>query len=286
MERFIRFGVTLLFALAVSTFALSGTPAQAPPDEQPELVQASAVLTVSESKRLIGKAVARMPIVKQALEEGMVIITTGTTNTYVAEEILGEKVEHGAFVTGKVYPAKGAKRLKPSKRIRPLVLKKGKLIEGLSLEDACKELGAGDVVIKGANALDYKNKTAAVLIGHPSSGTIGTVMPYVVARKAHLVIPVGLEKLVAGDLVDIASKMRAPVKSLARVPSMFLVTGDIVTELEALKLLANVEPFHAASGGIGGAEGAVRLVFRGKKENVEKAQQIIRSIQGEPPFVE
>ena len=52
--------------------------------DQGEIVQARAVLTVSESKKLIAKAVAQMPIVKAALENGMVIITKGTTNTYVA----------------------------------------------------------------------------------------------------------------------------------------------------------------------------------------------------------
>jgi len=64
------------------------------------------------------------------------------------------------------------------------------------------------VVIKGANALDYKNKLAAVNILDPFGGTTGITMPLIVARKAHLVIPVGLEKLVAGDIVDLTLKMR------------------------------------------------------------------------------
>jgi len=67
---------------------------------------------------------------------------------------------------------------------------------------------------------------------------------------------------------------------------MFLLTGHIVTELEALKLLADVSPFQAAAGGIGGAEGSVRLVCRGTKQNVENALKLAKQIQGEPPFVE
>ena len=39
-------------------------------------------------------------------------------------------------------------------------------------------------------------------------------MPFIVARKVHLVIPVGLEKLVAGDIVDLTLKMREPMESL------------------------------------------------------------------------
>ena len=228
-----------------------------------------------------------MPVVKKALEKGTVIIAKGTTNTYVAEEILGRKIEKGAYVLGRVYPAKGGKRLNPDIAAIPeFVLKNGKLVEGSSLADAVKQLKAGDVVIKGANALDYKNKTAGVMIGSSTGGTTGTLMPYVVARKAHLVIPVGLEKLVAGNVVDMTNMMREPMESLHNLPSMFLLTGEIVTEIEALKILTDVSAFQVAAGGIGGAEGAVWLVLRGTAEAVKKALELVQSIQGEPPFVE
>lgn len=256
--------------------------------DQQRIVQAEAILTVSESKRLIAKAVARMSIVKQALKSGMVIIARGTTNTYVAEEILRRKISKGAFVTGRVYPAKGGMRIKsPAEQLAEIVIRDGKAAKGVSLEDALGKLNPGDVVIKGANLLDYGNKTAGVLIGHPESGTIGKIMPYVVARKAHLVIPIGLEKAAAGNAVEISNMLREPVESVGgQVCSMLAVTGHIITEIEALDILADVSAFQAGAGGIGGAEGAVRLVFRGTTENVEAALKLIESIQGEPPFVE
>jgi len=99
--------------------------AEKPKDEK--TVQAQIVLTVSESKRLIAKAVARMPIVKHALKNGMVIIAKGTTNTYVAEELLGRKIAHGAYVLGRTYPEKAGKKLQPVEDIKELVLVKGKL---------------------------------------------------------------------------------------------------------------------------------------------------------------
>ena len=49
-------------------------------------------LTVAESKRLIAKGVAAHPAVRQALENGLVAIAKGTTNGYVAEEILGQQI--------------------------------------------------------------------------------------------------------------------------------------------------------------------------------------------------
>ena len=251
-----------------------------------DLVQARAVLTVAEGKRLIGRAVAQMPMVRRALSEGMLIITRGTTNTYVAEEILGKKLKPGAFVTGRTLPEKGGKRLPRVTRRLEIVLVKGKVRDDLAFADAVAKLKPGDVVIKGANALDYQNRTAGVLIGAPNSGTTGTFMPYVVAKKAHLVVPVGLEKQVTGNLIETSSKLREPMEGLNRVPSMFpLIGARIVTELEALNILAGVEAFQAAAGGIGGAEGASWVVFRGTRDQVQKALRVVDQIQGEPPFV-
>jgi hypothetical protein len=215
----------------------------------------------------------------------MVIIGKGTTNAYVAEEITGKKVERAAFVRGRIQPAKGGKKLPDVKAAPDVILERGKVLD-LPLAEAVKKLKPGDVVIKGGNALDYKNKLVGVNIGAPDAGTAGATMPYVVARKAYLVIPIGLEKLVAGDLVDLSLKMREPIESLNGLQSMFLLTGEIVTELEAIHVLTGATAFQCSAGGIGGAEGSVWLVFRGTKEQVTKALKLVQSIQGEPPYVE
>jgi len=273
-------------ALVIVRFILPGLLwAAEPPASSPSIVQAQAILTVSESKRLIAKAVKEMPIVKDALANGMVIIIKGTTNRYVAEEITGQKIEKAAFVRGRIEPEKGGKHIPEVKVLPDVVLEKGKVVD-IPLADAVKKLKPRDVVIKGANALDYKNKLAAVNIGDPSGGTTGISLPYVVARKAYLVIPVGLEKLVAEDIVDLTLKMREPVETLNGLQSMFLLTGEIVTELEAINILTGATAFQCSAGGIGGAEGSVWLVFRGTKEQVTKALDLVHSIQGEPPYIE
>ena len=275
-----------LVAVAMLVPAARALPEAAVHEDRQDIVQAQVVLTVSESKRLIAKAVAQMPIVQRALKDGVVIIAKGTTNTYVAEEITGEKIPHGAYVYGRTYPAKGGKQLPPVEAIGEVVLIKGKRQADMKLDEAVQKLELGDVVIKGANALDYANKTAGVMIGSRTGGTSGTIMPYVVARKAHLIIPVGLEKQTAWPVMDIANRMREPVESLNDIPSMFLLTGHIVTEIEALELLSGVSAFQAGAGGIGGAEGSVRLIVRGKRQQVEEALRIVETVQGEPPFVE
>ena len=286
-------GVIFLFVIAIGGQLLfSGILSAA------EIVQSGAILTVAESKRLIGKAVAQMPIVKNALANGMVIIIKGTTNAYVAEEITGKKADHAAFVTGRIEPEKGAKNLPQVKAVNHIILEKGKVVD-IPLPEAAKKLKAGDVVIKGANALDYKNKMAATNILHPEGGTLGATFPIVVARKAHLVIPVGLEKLVAGDMVDLTLKMREPMESLPapsgssssafpghNIPSMWLLTGEIVTELEAIKILTGATAFQCSAGGISGAEGGAWLVFRGTRDQVHKAMDLAHSVQGEPSYTE
>jgi len=249
----------------------------------PKIVQAQAILTVADGKRLIAKGVARMPIVQKALKDGMVIIVKGSTNAYVTEEITGKKVDHAAFVRGRTEPTKGGKKLPDVKALPDVVIEKGKVVD-LPLEEAVKKLKAGDVVIKGANALDYRNKLAAVNIGHPAGGTTGITYPYVVARKAHLIIPVGLEKVVVGDVADLTLKMREPIESLNGLHSMFLVAGNIVTELEAIEILTGAKAFQSSAGGISGAEGGSWIVFRGDRATVNKALKLVQSIQGEPPY--
>lgn len=285
----------VLVAILILQWVFAGMLTAAEPAK---IVQSGAILTVAESKRLIGKAVAQMPIVKNALANGMVVIIKGTTNAYVAEEISGKKADHAAFVTGRIEPEKGTKNLAPAKPVNHLILEKGQIVD-IPLPDAVKKLNAGDVVIKGANALDYKNKMAAVNILDPAGGTTGITMPFIVARKAHLVIPVGLDKLVAGDIADLTLKMREPIESLPAppgpsptpfpgyvIPSMWILTGEIVTELEAIKMLTGATAIHANSGGVSGAEGAVWLVFRGTQDQVKKALDLARSIHGEPPYTE
>ena len=293
MKKVLR-GVVFLLVIAIGgPLLFAGILSAAEPDK---IVQSGAILTVAESKRLIGKAVAQMPIVKNALANGMVIIIKGTTNAYVAEEITGNKTDHTAFVTGRIEPEKGTKNLPQVKPINHLILEKGKVVD-IPLPEAAKKLKAGDVVMKGANALDYKNKLAATNILDPAGGTLGATFPIIVARKAHLVIPVGLEKLVAGDMVDLTLKMREPMESLPapagssssafpgyNVPSMWLLTGEIVTELEAIKILTGATAFQSSAGGISGAEGGLWLVFRGTPDQVKKALELVKSIQGEPPY--
>ncbi len=250
-------------------------------------MQANIVLTVSESKRLIAQGVAVLPCVKRALESGLLVISTGSTNAYVLEEILGEAIEKAAYLTGRTMPTVMKEKPNFPKRMKDVVLRNGEIVEELDRYSGAEQLQAGDVFIKGANALNYEGKIAGITIGGPGSGgTIGAVLGPIISRRATLVIPVGLEKLVAHDIFEIANTLAEGDELANRVPTLFPVSGTIVTEIEALELLfPGLRALHVASGGVLGAEGSVRLLLCGSDEIVKNALELLESIQGEPPIL-
>lgn len=245
-------------------------------------MQADVTLTVAEGKRLIAKGVAALPQVVKAKKQGLIVISTGSTNAYVVEEILGYSIEKRAYLTGHVKPA--GVELELPEKLSDVVLKDGKLLEGIDRYEAARQLKAGDVFIKGANALNYDKKVAGVTAVSLSGGTVGGCLGFIVGQKATLVIPVGLEKLVVHDIQEIARVITRGDEQANEIPSLFPITGIIVTELEALQLLTGARAWHVASGGLAGAEGGIRLLLDGDREDVKKALDLIESIHGEPPF--
>jgi hypothetical protein len=49
-----------------------------------------------------------------------------------------------------------------------------------TINDVYCSLREGDVILKGANALDLLHNRAAVLVGHPEAGTVALVLQAVV----------------------------------------------------------------------------------------------------------
>lgn len=241
-------------------------------------------LTVSEGKRLIAKGVAALPPVKEAMANGTVLVTKGSTNAYVAEELLGESIRKGSYVLGRTVPAKADTSDVFTGNIPEVVFVKGQKAE-LSMQDAVKQMQRGDVVIKGANALNYESGVAGLLVGHPQGGTIATVIGTFYGTGLHLIVPVGLEKEITEDILDLAEMISSdPETSREGMPSLWPIQGEIVTEIEALELLTGVEAHQIAAGGVCGAEGAIWLAVWGMPEEVAAAKALVESIQGEPAF--
>lgn len=239
-------------------------------------------LTVSESKRLIARGVAQADLVRRALEHGTVAVGSGTTNGYIIEELTGERIDKTAMVTGRTLPA-GYQGQPLSYTGEDLVIRKGERIRNVKANDTIKEMGPGDVFIKGANAINHERGQAAVLIGHPTGGSVGAILGTIVARRIRLLHPAGLEKSVPGDLAAVAAMINGDPEG--KGPTLWLVPGMLFTEIEALRILAGVRAVPAGAGGVGGAEGAVWLALFGTTAELDRAQQILESVRGEPPFV-
>jgi hypothetical protein len=243
-------------------------------------------------KRLIGKALAAHPAVISALQKGTVVIVAGTTNSYVAEEILESIGQKDKFARRRFfrgislpphYKTTDAGRLAGDNEFPgDVVIRDGLWQEGKTINDVAAELKEGDVIIKGANALDTVHKRAAILIGNLQGGTITVALSAVVGRRVRLLIPIGLEKRIPGDLDEIANKVNTPGNKGFR---LLPVPGEVLTEIEALKLLTGAKAEMIAAGGISGAEGCVWLAIEGSPEQVQQAEKLIQSVSSEPPFI-
>lgn len=241
-------------------------------------------LTVSESKRLIAKGISELPIVKNKLQKGMIIVTKGTTNTYIAEELIGQSIEHGSFLTGHFVPEGQIELNRDKEKISEIILKDGKQLD-VTYVEALKMLQPGDIVFKGGNLLNYSKKQAAVCIGAPDGGTTYRFLPYIGDDKAQLIIPIGLEKETSANLEVYEDALNAGNERMNFVPKLYLYkTGMIFTEIEAIRQFADVKVFPYGVGGVAGREGGVSLVVAGTKDEVEKVLELVKSIQGENPF--
>ncbi len=246
-------------------------------------MKAAFTLTPAESRRLIAKAVAQMDEVQRALKIAYVIMCGGTTNGFVAREILGRTdIEPQRYTAGT-----NTNRLlcvtNPEDRINPIILHKGKAVE-ISIQDALADFHINTVVIKGANAVDPEGNVGVCTSGF-DGGTIAATIGTVTSQGLRYIVPVGLEKLVP-SVLDSALYTGAKTLdyTLGADFGMYCLSGaKVVTEIQALHILAGVEAKHVASGGIGGSEGSVVLVALGEAAQVGKAIEIVEAIKGEPP---
>jgi hypothetical protein len=244
----------------------------------------SFVLTVAEGKRLIARGVAALPAVQQAMADGIVVVTKGSTNAYVAEELLGAPIAKGAYVLGRTLPAQANTSGVFAGNLPEVIFVHGQQSE-LTLKEVVLQMKCGDVVIKGANALNRESGTVGLLVGHPEGGTLGVILGSAYGKGLHLICPVGLEKEISEDIQDVAARInQEPETSRPGMPSLWPYQPEIVTELEALELLTGVEAHQIGAGGLCGAEGGNWLAVWGDEEQIAATKALIESLQGEPAF--
>ena len=239
-----------------------------------------------------------MPEVKRAMEGGKILIKGGTTVSAVAMELVGVPLR----VSGYIGPTAARAQLTSEEQAQDphsiLISEGGKTWEPLdALEGPYKAgwdrglakmkvvlgLGAEDVIIIGANAIDPDGNCASAA-GDPIGGGTGPALTGMMACGAKLIIACGLEKLIPTRLKEAvaASGVRAINRTVGIRAGYGLmpIIGRLITEKESLEMLANVKCTVVGSGGIRGAGGATHLVVEGTEEQVDKACQIVEKIKG------
>ena len=241
------------------------------------------LLTVAMGKRLIARGLMADPAVRSTMSSGRLLIVAGTTNAYVAQEalrVLGCDLafESRLFRRG-VTLAPGAKPA-PGQASFDLLIDRGEVRADRTVFDIAPELGEGDMILKGANALYLPAGEAGVLIGHPQGGTMMPILSAAVGRRVQLTVPVGLEKRVEKPISELCALTNT---AGAEGPRLCPIPGRVYTELDALRTLTGAKAELLASGGALGAEGAVYLTVTGEEDQLEAARALARMLRDEPP---
>lgn len=238
-----------------------------------------------ESKRLIGRAVARLPEVQHALAEAQILIAHGSTNVYVAEEVLGYCPERDKYASGQVINGTLC-QTESSEKPPILRLVKGEPVPPVPTMD--ETLAGWDdrcVFIKGANAVDPEFN-AAIFNAHPGAGTIGFAFGKICGMGIPLIVPVGLEKLIPS--VKQASTQlghaRVDYFNGQKIGMLPLINAKVITEIQAFEILFGLPAVHVGGGGVSGSEGTVVLSVNGEDAVVEAAIEEFNAIKGEPPL--
>jgi hypothetical protein len=240
-------------------------------------------LTPAESRRLIAKAVVQMEEVKIAREKAYIILPGGTTNGFIAQELLGEQFEPQRFTAGTNTCGLLCVTNAADRHPFPIILEKGRVSKKDS-KAALEDFSIHTVFIKGANAIDPQGNVGIITSGWDGA-TVGNSLGILTSTGLRYLVPVGLEKLIPSVPEAVASVGSKTFDySLGANFGMFILTNaNVVTEIRALKILANVSTKLVAAGGIGGSEGSLVLVAEGVEPDVKKAISLVESIKGEKP---
>jgi len=246
-------------------------------------MQALFTLTPAESKRLIAKGVVAMPEVQEAREKGYLVVGRGSTNGYIAEELLNKPLEKEKYVAGQVIRGVLC-ALHQGIRLRPVSFYKGELIE-VEPGTLIEKLGPGDIVLKGANAIDSEGKVGVVMAS-PVGGTMGEFYMAMKAQGVDMIYPVGLEKMVLSveEAAQYGGRLNLDRTIGAPVGMACVADGIVITEIDAIDILFGIDAVHFASGGYGGAEGSVTIVVEGEDDDVNECVDFIETIKGESPL--
>ncbi len=235
-------------------------------------------LSPDTARHLIGRAVAELPQLKQAMVNGRIIIAGSGTTRHVVKALLGEDPGHAPFTVGWIQGGEFAETPVKNRGPGSYLIEHSHVARGWP-GSLLEQFEAGDIYIKSGNAIDAEGNVG-VLLGSPVGGGIGSALPIIYARGAELIIPISLTKLIpsvsaAGGRLG---QQRLSQATGARLGYMPIMAGfaTVITELDAIRILYDLTATMVASGGAEDCEGATTLHVEGNTGKVEKLMKAIR----------
>lgn len=240
-------------------------------------------LSPSAGKKLIALALAQDPSVVEAMEKHTVLVVAGTTNAYLAEALLARigdaDFEKYRFFRG-IIRREGIPQ-SFGKLEGDVIISKGQRIRGKSIHDVADGMKVGDIIFKGANAVNLATGESAVLAGNPTSGTMGPIYRAAIGRRVRVIVPVGVEKRVEEPIHQLCQIVNSTESTGLRLaPSV----GKAYTELDAIRALTGMQPHLVAAGGVCGCEGAAFFQCVGTAEQLEQLEYWLHQVSATPRF--
>lgn len=235
-------------------------------------------LTVSEGKWLIAYAISRMENVQNALKNGKIIFKGGTTVSCVAELLTGTPLR----ICGRISSRGAVSSAIRSGAAHSLLYSKGQSV-GIDedYEDRLLGMGPEDIIITGANIIDaYGN--AAMLAGSPAGNHCGRGMSAMAVEGAQVIVAAGLEKLIPGNVSDSIknSRRKGVDDSRGMACGLFPVTGEVVTELDAIRMISGAAAVLIGKGGVFGGEGGCLFQVWGLEGEIGRLGQALGMCYG------
>lgn len=235
-------------------------------------------LTVEESKEIISLGLMKHKTFVNSLERGKILLKGGTTVSKISEKLINYPLRICGRITSR--GTVSSKNLVDGHHSIVYSKGNGDNVDE-NLVEVVQEFSKNDLIICGANAIDYKGN-AATMIGSSDGGSIGQILNSLNDGETNIIIPVGLEKMIFGDLDEIIGKSSRNGKTISwgMAVGLMPLKGEVFTEIEAIKQLADVDCFQIGAGGLGNAQGSVTLeIWSDSNEEFDKIFKILKEIK-------
>lgn len=236
-------------------------------------------LTSNESKVLIAKAAAVHPALLECMKNGGRVLLAGGTTVSALSEELG----FGALrISGRIAAGGTRTALEISDgTAHNLLIYRGKP-ENVddSICRTAESMGAGDLIVAGANAIDPYGR-AALAFAALGGGSRGYALHSAYMQGVPMLVLSGINKLIPDLAPALAQSSRTGVDtSMGCAIGLYNLFAPIITEVRAFELLFGIEAVVIAGSGIGDGDGSRTFVLNGEEEAVQKGWELVLSIKG------